>query len=155
VKVLEGGCVCLENGPSSSKLLIVPVDSQTLNVELVTGDTDPIQGWFSLEHHQKTPATAIIFECRQTAATVLTTLLYPVPESGPDEGVTIRSLALKTGDGNAFVVQGKTFRDHILISDNEGLKSIGQFQTRERVCVVRTPQAESDPWGLSTGQCAS
>jgi len=147
-QVMPDGRVSLDAGPSSSRLLIVPGEPQTLNVELITGSSNPIQGWFSIDHHKKAPSTAIVYERKQTMSTILTTLLYPTLHDCPENAISIRTFELEAGDGYAYVVQGEKTSDYIVISDDDMMKKIGAFQSREMVSVMRTGLGDVGPWNI-------
>ncbi len=150
-QVLPEKRVCLEDDTSFSKLLIIPIEPESLDVELISGSTEPIQGWFSVDHHKKIPSTAICYERMQASSTMMATLLLPLSENGlyENQAVAVNSYELESGDGYAFTIKGTHGNDYIVVSDCERPKRIGSFETKEMVSVIRKKTGELNPWGLA------
>jgi hypothetical protein len=67
-----------QNGEGAN-IVIVPLQPDGLDVEVVTGATEPLQGWVSFYSGQKVPAPVLCYSKTAHAPTAFQTVLYPCP----------------------------------------------------------------------------
>ncbi len=89
----ESGAVITENGKQPG-LAIVPLTASDLQAEIITGATNPIQGWVSFYSGKKQPASTVRYRQVATAPLQICTVLYPYP-LGDDAGISVSPLELK------------------------------------------------------------
>jgi hypothetical protein len=130
--------VILETVPGAPRLHLIAADSQNIKVRWLAGSEDPIQGWYSEDHHYKTPSTVVIFERENSKSIILTTLLYPCSAGEMADEVSIDGLEVPGGKGLGFVVATHYGRDYLMFSQGEGLKHFGPYQSTGTVAGVRT-----------------
>ena len=128
----------LRTQPGSACLYILSAYPQEISVRTEAGRDDPIQGWYSVDHHRKAPSTAIIYEKRQAVNAVLATLLYPRPAGQEDDGVTIEPLDVGDGSALAYIVTTEQGKDYIMFSREKTLTKLGDYEIEGIVAGVRT-----------------
>lgn len=146
--LVNGGAenkVVLGTAPGAAHLYLIPAAPQNVNVRWLAGSETPIQGWYSVDHHHKTPSTVVIYEQENSASTILTTLLYPCSAGQTDDGVNIEPIEVSEGKGLAFVVATKRGSDYLLLSQDDGLKKFGPYQSEGLVAGIRTDK-KGDVW---------
>jgi hypothetical protein len=102
------------------------------------GSEQPIQGWYSVDHHRKAAAPAICYEARSSAAKVLVTLLYPVSNIKHEDKASIDILDVSDGASIACVVESKHGKDYLLLSKNRQMKSFGPYESDAVLAGYRT-----------------
>lgn len=123
------GRTIVSAGPDSSRLVIVSAEPQTLQVSTIKGSESPPQGWYSESSKVKTPASVVIYEQKHRASTVIATLLYPSAADQTIETLRIEPLALSGGKGMAFVVTTDSGQDILMLSEDEGSKHFGAYES--------------------------
>jgi hypothetical protein len=79
-------------------MTIAPSGAQSLQAEVITGATDPIQGWVSFFSGEKVAAPVIRYRRDVQVPTGLVTTMYPHPAKGKD-GVHVTTLEITASDG--------------------------------------------------------
>jgi hypothetical protein len=130
--------VILGTTSEAACLYLIPADPQNIKVGWLTGSENPIQGWYSVDHHHKTPSTVVIYERENSLSTVMTTLLYPCPAGENGDEVRIESLEVSGGEGQAFVVTTNRGSDYLMFSQDDDLKKFGPYQSKGVVAAIRT-----------------
>ena len=137
VKAEADNRVILTTTHNSPCLFLIPADPHNINVKLVTGSENPIQGWYSTDHHFKVPSTAVIFETEKRPSTVLTTLIYPCPAGQRGDEIKIEPLDVTGGKGISCVVTTSKGTDYLILSDSHDLKKFGPYESRGMVSGFR------------------
>jgi hypothetical protein len=136
--VQEKAKVIIGGHSNSPNLLLIPIDSRNMFVELVNGSEKPIQGWHSLDHHHKTASTTVIYKQTNTSSTFFATLLFPAVQRRTLDGVKFERLEVNENRGVAFVIETNQGKDHVMFSDNTQMKTFGAYQNNGRVALIRT-----------------
>jgi hypothetical protein len=102
-----------------------------------TGCEMPIQGWYSVDHHFKTPSTAVIYEIQNTQSTIITTLVFPHQGAPLKKPTKIEPIEVLGGRGMAYRVGVETGIDYLMVSSRKGLKKFGGYQTDSTVAGFR------------------
>jgi len=92
--------VHLQSENNGAQLLLLPISKRKLNVDLVTGGTSPIQGWYSEDHHKKCPAPTLNFHLECESDLTITWVLYPMP-SGADS--TVIETSMEDSDNDELI----------------------------------------------------
>ncbi len=74
------------NAPGGQALHIVAAGSSSLNLQIVKGQTEPLQGWHSRLYGEKEPASTVVYRTRTADPLLMVTLIALVkdkPEDGP------------------------------------------------------------------------
>lgn len=137
VAIHPGSSVMLKNQKLNSDLFIIPAESNHIKVKLETGSESPIQGWYSVDHHFKTPATTITYEFEGSKYTVIATLIYPNKIQSSCESIQLKPIEVFHGEGQAYRIKNDQGTDYLLISKSKGLKKFGNYQSSEIVAGIR------------------
>jgi len=137
----DGGAM-LAPGEDRARLAILPCSPDALELATFCGSEDPIQGWYSTDHHVKHEATALQFSRARGGRAVAAYVLYPLAP-GDSDAVRLESLGVSTPDGAAseafgFVVLHPGGKDYVVFSDRPGRKNFGPWATESAVAAVRT-----------------
>jgi hypothetical protein len=119
-------------------LCIVPASPQDISVSWLTGQQDPIQGWYSLDHHQKTPSSAILYEACNCVTKIFITLLYPSLSNNAENKPTITRLNVSENEAIACVVEVERQRDYLLFSKSESIIQFGPYESDAFIAGIRT-----------------
>jgi hypothetical protein len=85
VESIAESCALVRSDRNGARLIIRAMSSAALSCEMFAGSEDPIQGWYSSDHHVKCPAPALAFEARRATSMCVAWLLYPLaPEVSAD-----------------------------------------------------------------------
>jgi hypothetical protein len=137
VCIEEEKTVIIKNKKNSSCLYLIPAETKNIKVDLKTGCQTPIQGWYSLDHHFKTPSTAVIYESERTKSTIMTTLIYPLQANPSKETIQIEPIKVIDGKGIAYEIATEQGTDYLMFSSHEGLKKFGDYQSFKTVAGFR------------------
>ncbi|MDR1223532.1 MAG: heparinase II/III family protein [Tannerella sp.] len=107
VSILNNGSAA--SGNEYGNLTIIPVGEQPWETELITGQEDPVQGWYSRVYNTYEPNTTSVFSTNLAADDLFVWLLYPSGKSAPagieatilskrDDSVSIRISEPGTGE---------------------------------------------------------
>ena len=118
-------------------LLIIPANSDAASVTCMRGSEDPIQGWISLEHRHKAPATTIIYEYPDQASVTMATLLYPYQSGKTPDKISLEPVVLRQGNGQAFRVNTEQGQDLLMLSDDDSPKQFDSFELSGRIGGIR------------------
>ena len=138
-------------GPSLS---LVPVSSATLKPEVITGATDPIQGWAAPYSGEKQPAPVLRYRYQGRTPFELCTLLHAAPAGrlGP---VAARALPVRPGPGakawpagqvTGLTLETEQFRDLIVIDRGTppGMKLFEGYTSQGRLAYIRQRLADGE-----------
>jgi uncharacterized heparinase superfamily protein len=92
------------NGAGAS-LQILPLDPAGLQTEIITGATEPIQGWVSLYSGEKRPAPTLRYRREATVPVNFCTVLYPQTVGRASDPVTLTSLSVTLENDNSAETQ--------------------------------------------------
>lgn len=141
-RVDEGSLSVRTKNAEASNLLIVPLAGEGLQVRLVSGQEEPVQGWAN--HPWRAVPTAIYTKEGQ-GVTRLLHVLYPLRPGQAEVVASVEPLPLRGADGTpAEGLAAKiTFTDgrvhYFAQSDVPGREvRFGEFTTRGEVMLVRT-----------------
>jgi hypothetical protein len=137
----------------TSGLVILPVTKGETKAELITGASEPIQGWTSLFSGEKQPAPAL--RCRQEAVVPLEfiTILYPHPA---DHAPVVTASPLNVKKEKDALGKEKLTGLRVLVNDYidylildrtpvPAFKSFGDYQTDARLAYVRHSTQKDSP----------
>jgi uncharacterized heparinase superfamily protein len=122
---------------NSACVYLIPAEIEKIQIDKKTGCETPIQGWYSVDHHYKTPSTALIYEIKNTESTIITTLVFPHKGTPLKNPVKIMSLDVSEGGGIAYIVDIEKGTDYLMVSNHKGLKKFGDFQAYGTVAGFR------------------
>jgi hypothetical protein len=123
---------------NTPQLRLIPITYESLNVNLLKGCEEPIQGWYSPERLKKVENTAISYTWTSETSTTITTLLYPyIPEPAHSDHIAAIEQDVPTNNGIAFKVMTPRGEDHLMFATGSGLKQFGSYQTVSRIAGVR------------------
>ena len=126
---------------------LVPLNAERLQAQLITGATDPVQGWVSFFSGEKVAAPVLRYCKDAQVPTSFVTVLYPYKANAQDQ-VHVAGLRVTTRDGepiDEMAVSGLTVEtaDHIdiCVVAHEGAPAwmafAGYESDGELVCVRR------------------
>jgi hypothetical protein len=92
----ETQAACVEHGPDPV-LTIAPLGTPALQADVITGTTDPIQGWVSFFSGEKIPAPVLTYSKDVQTPTSFVTVLYPHPPSD-EHKLCVKPLRVTTSD---------------------------------------------------------
>ncbi len=121
-------------------LHVIPADPHAINMSCVNGEEDPIQGWFSIDHLQKTSSATLVYEKKNVASVTQVTLLYPSDIESTCDDVSIESLPLPTGNNIAFKISSPSGTDFLMFSDDYSQKIFGPYKSDGIFAGVRTDE---------------
>jgi hypothetical protein len=122
----------------TAQLFIVSAAHANPHVSFVTGQTKPIQGWFSDDRMHKIPTTTVVHEWSRNGTIVIATLLYPCSQTVSADCIGLDQLAVSGGQGWAFHVQIPNYSDYVLFSKDTDNKQFGSYQCSEMLYCIRT-----------------
>lgn len=91
----NSGLLCAGNGDGAG-LIIAPLTSNKLEASLITGATEPIQGWVSFFSGEKQPAPTLRYRQQAIAPFQFCAVLYPYP-AGTNVSVAVSPLDVALG----------------------------------------------------------
>lgn len=105
------------------------------------GCVSPIQGWHSVGHHKKSPATAVIIRPPNARSIQWATLLYPLRKDQINADVAIKRVDVSCENSFAFEVTSHRGVDYLMVSDREGKKHLGPFESEGKIAVMRSDKS--------------
>jgi hypothetical protein len=129
--------VVLKSKKMAASLYLIPSNPDTAEVHCLKGSKNPIQGWYSVDHHNKTPSATIIFERNTKSTTVFAILIYPVPSHQARDDIRFDPIEVKGGKGIAFNVITPDGIDYFMFSSNNEIKEFASFHTKEMMAAIR------------------
>ncbi len=138
IRPYKNNSVVLTTTQSDACLYIIPADKQNIRMSKLAGCEDPIQGWFSIDHHFKVPSNTIIFERKNSVSTILCTLLYPRNTNQTGGDVSINSINVTGGKGIGFVVKSNHTKDYLLFAYDHKIKETGPLKSKRDIAFLRT-----------------
>jgi hypothetical protein len=129
--------VTIKRKGNNACLYLIPAETEKIKIDLKTGCQTPIQGWYSLDHHFKTPSTAVIYESEKADSTIMTTLIYPLQTKPSNGSIQIEPIEVNGGKGIAYKVVAHRGTDFLMLSSHEGLKKFGDYQSEKTVAGFR------------------
>jgi len=133
----ENKKVVLTTKSKAASLYLIPSSPETVDVHYLKGSKNPIQGWYSVDHHRKTPSAAVIFEKKNNSATVFATLIYPVHSGQANDDVRFEPIEVTGGSGIAFNVITPYGHDYFMFSRDNSMKEFVSFQSKEVMAGIR------------------
>lgn len=130
--------VALGTAPDTACLYLIPDDTIDTEVRWLAGSESPIQGWYSVDHHRKTPSNVVVYERKNSLSAIMTTLLYPCPLGQSGDQANIERLKVFGGNGLAFVITTNRGRDYVMFSQDDSLKEFGPYQSKGIIAGIRT-----------------
>ena len=138
VKEVGNKQVILSKSDDRPGLRIIPIDPGIVEVNWISGAVAPIQGWFSLDHLQKTQSNVVIYSCSNKESAILITVLYPYRPGQGMENVVLESLAVHGGEAKALGVVSTAGVDYLMFAKTEGQRRFGGYESSGRLCLIRT-----------------
>lgn len=127
-------------------LIIAPLTPDGLRIDIMTGATNPIQGWVSFFNGSKEPAPALRYRQERAAPARFGTVLYPYPAGGstpvtvsPLEGsANDRPLALEQGL-TGLQIETQAYIDFLVIDHGfqGGIKDFAGYETDASLVFLR------------------
>ncbi len=121
-------------------LCVIPTDPHAINMRWVSGDEDPIQGWYSIDHYKKTPSATLVYEKRNVASVTQVTLLYPCATVCACDDVDIESLPFSQCNDLAFKICTPNGTDYLMFSKDSSHKTFGPYKSDGIFAGVRTDE---------------
>jgi hypothetical protein len=147
VSLAEDTGIALVYHPAGATLSVVPVPGLATTARLITGATEPIQGWVSFSSGQKQPAPVLRYRHTGQVPVLLATVLYPWlagPAARVEAGWVAVCAESNTGSAVADQVTGLRITSgdatDLVVVDRAPVPSSKQFAghtSRARVAVVR------------------
>lgn len=119
VAATPDGAVATAN-PSGGNLLLAPPQASGLKLDLVKGQDDPVQGWFSPRFRVKEPATTAIYSGRRALPFVFETVLATFTGT-PRPTVRVRRLNTSSALTTALEIVGRDGRDVLILGHDDPL----------------------------------
>jgi hypothetical protein len=146
VKINEYKRVCFESSTGLPLLYLLPVVPNSLELTLVAGSENPIQGWYSDGPYQKRPAQAVIYELKNHTSARMITIVCPSSAADGNGGeIEVSSLEVSRNEETALKLTHRKGSDYVLLSGERGAKSFGPYETTGIVAGVRT-KPNGDVW---------
>jgi hypothetical protein len=140
---IAGKSITVKNG--SAALLIHPVTQSNLDLKIVKGEMDPIQGWIPMQPwagHKPSPCAIYTTEENLPVATI--TILYPYPRKSPADvkvtelEVKKKGKSLPRTNASGICIQNPQTNDYYLISHSDASeKEFGELIFDGKVALVR------------------
>jgi hypothetical protein len=135
-------------------LIIVPIVTNRLQTEVITGATDPIQGWVSCLSGEKQPAPVLRYRQTTAAPIQFCTVLYPYT-AAETPSIAISRLDIEFDsptsrseiDFTGLRLETDRFVDYLLIDRGSGVafKTFAGFETDAKLLYLRSCQADDRP----------
>jgi hypothetical protein len=138
VNIKRDNSVELLAGNSDARFCLVPESSQSFKINTLKGCEEPIQGWYSDDHHFKIPSTAVIFSAEDLQNFESAILLYPFIANPIKNQLKLKRLEVSGGKCAAFAVNTFNGVDYLMVSNNTEQKRFGPFQANGTIAIVRT-----------------
>jgi hypothetical protein len=134
---LTGDGVAYTADATGANLWITAVGSSKVNAAVITGRTDPIQGWHSPLYGCKEPAPTVSYRTRADGPIYLATLMTTAAESMQPPALSLRFLAdsERWGSDVQVEVEGPGFKERVGLPNPAGLTT-GRFP-QDRLWVER------------------
>ncbi|HLF25780.1 MAG TPA: alginate lyase family protein [Anaerolineae bacterium] len=133
---------------------IVPLATADLQAEIITGATEPIQGWMSFDSGEKQPAPALRYRWVGQAPVQFCTVLYPYPAGG-HAPVTVSPLNVRVDGQPAageswltrMCIETGLHRDVLVIDRGQAAsrKSFEGYETSARMVYLRYRKGDDRP----------
>jgi hypothetical protein len=137
VSVEDDQKVILGTKSDHSRFCLLPVNSHDMKVQCLSGVEQPIQGWFSVDHHIKVPSTTVIYEKKNCRSTTFTTLLCPVRADKNIDDIFIKPLQVNEDQVRSFNIRTPNGNDDVILAFNNGLKRIDHNDSVTKIGVTR------------------
>ncbi|MCG6867251.1 MAG: heparinase II/III family protein [Gammaproteobacteria bacterium] len=134
--------VIFESSAAGAGLTLLHLGSPSTRTTVVSGEDDPVQGWYSPDHHHKEPADVAIFETRSSGDLVLVTVVYPRAPGSEGGPISAEPIEVRGTPGSAVAVQGPGgARDAVMVSGRMGPKQFAEWTATGRVACFRMGSA--------------
>ncbi|HDP98584.1 MAG TPA: hypothetical protein ENN22_05295, partial [bacterium] len=145
MKVINKNKMVYTVDPTGPNLAIVPLIDEEVQLQIVEGSEDPIQGWVSEEFNQKIAAPVAIYSKETTAPTKFFTIIYLAHGDIEPQNLKLEVIPVVIDDEdkngyftNCVKLTTAGWADYILISEsNAGKKSFDQFVVNSNVAYYR------------------
>ncbi|MCC6454711.1 MAG: alginate lyase family protein [Caldilineaceae bacterium] len=143
------GAAHVEN-EQGARLQVLPVDDTLSSLELITGATEPVQGWVSRYSGEKSPAPVLRYHRQTAAPTCFCTLLYPESAAAAQSSIQATHLAVTTEPTladqttlSALRIETDEHLDHLVIApDSAGIaKRFDGYETDAELLYMRRQKA--------------
>lgn len=126
----SNGRAIMTTESAEARLCVIPANPQEINMRCIIGEEDPIQGWHSIDHLQKTPSSTLLYEKKNVASVTQATLLYPYDAETACDDVSIESLLVSPDKNNsAFKITTPNGTDYLMFSKDYTQKIFGPFES--------------------------
>jgi len=125
---------------------IVPLNSSDLQADIISGKTNPLQGWVSFYSGEKQPAPVLRYRKEGTAPVDFCTVIYPY-DFKKKSAVTANAVNVKIDDLqarngsrlSAVRVETDTYTDYLVVDRGNGetLKFFDQFRINGQLVYLR------------------
>ncbi len=149
---LESGILRTVN-EFESGLIIAPLATSGLQIDIITGATEPIQGWVSFFSGEKLPAPTLRYRQEAVAPVQFCTVLYPYP-AGRNTSVTVSPLDVKINGQlpvaesglTGLQIETETHLDYLIVTQapGKGRKVFAKYETDARIIYVRHRKKENN-----------
>jgi hypothetical protein len=130
--------IILSKSDEGPGLCIIPAEPESVDVSRLAGSEAPIQGWYSIDHLQKTPSNVAVYRCNNRESALLFTLLFPYGPGQGEEHAGMESIEVEGGDGKGFRVAFGKGADYLMFSRDRRQKRFGGYESSGDICVIRT-----------------
>jgi hypothetical protein len=148
----SSGKSCVKNSHGAS-LQIIPVSDYLSSVQLIEGDTDPVQGWVGLYSGEKSPAPALRYHRVADAPTSFCTLFYPQSARSQPKSLGATQLAVTTKPAiadlsgiTALAIDTGDCLDYLVIAPGtKGIcKRFADYETDAELLYMRQSKVRGD-----------
>ncbi len=142
---VNGKKVISTQNRQEANLAIFPLNPDQLDLKILEGSDDPIQGWVSKGYNRKEPAPAVIYSKRSKGSTSFNTVLYPFPEDVKMRKMKLEKVAvelhgheLPETEAICLKFENGKWTDYIMISHQKvGSKAFHKFVSDGDVAYLR------------------
>lgn len=123
--------------PGQGNLRIVSASPLPWRIELVSGQTDPVQGWWSREYNHIVPNTTAIYTTEITTSTTFAWVLYPAMGKVPK--IQVNLLPAPMGTLRLTIAAPGEQPDEVTVDINHRSAHVAKKFTLKRESVVSKP----------------
>lgn len=144
LEVRKGTGEVRTSSPDGANLAVRPLSDAPLSVSVISGQTDPVQGWIAPEYDQRASAPVAVFSAETAMPFGMGMTLYPTAAGAQPAAVTrldVREAGRRSpaADAVACRIQGGNRADDVYLDNGAepALRVFGGHATDGRAAIVR------------------
>jgi heparinase II/III-like protein len=139
VSVLSCDCksAVVQSERNGTKLLIRALGAEATRSRVWSGSVDPIQGWFSQDHHSKVAAPALGFDFDNSTTMMVAWAIVPLLSDSDPATVQMNELPVAGSDAFAYSVQTQRCCDSLLVANKTDQRSFDGCESTSVFTVIR------------------